>query len=207
MLRLPVAVLILAAGVLVAGAAVAEDVPPPPALGPATPVPSTQLRVEVVIARYEGERQVASIPNSFLLAAYPRDTPAGKHPKSELKMGVEVPIPVTTFAAASGEKGGTLAPPTSFQYRNVGTNIECRAREIGSGRFEIVLWLDSSTVYAGADAERAAYEGQGARTMFRTFNVTLRPLLRDGESVETVASADPVTGEVVKVNVSMEVVK
>ncbi len=207
MLRLSVAVPILAAGVLVAGAAVAEDVPPPPAPGLGTPVPSTQLRVEVVIARYEGERKVASIPNSFLLAAYPRDTPRGKHPKSELKMGVEVPIPVTTFAAASGEKGGTLAPATSFQYRNVGTNLQCRAREIGGGLFEIVLWLDSSTVYAGADAEGAAYEGQGARTMFRTFNVALRPLLRDGESVETVASADPVTGEVVKVSVSMKVVK
>jgi hypothetical protein len=35
----------------------------------------------------------------------------------------------------------------------------------------------------------------------------LRPLLRDGETVETVASADPVTGEMVKVSVSMEVVK
>jgi hypothetical protein len=209
MLRLSVAVLILAAGVLIAGAAVAEDVPPPPALGPGTPVPSTQLRVEVVIARYEGERKVASTPNSFLLAAYPKDTPRGKHPKSELKMGVEIPIPVTTFAAASGEKGGTLAPATSFQYRNVGTNIQCRAREIGGGLFEIVLWLETSTVYAGADAEDAAYEAQapGGRTMFRTFNVILRPLLRDGESVETVASADPVTGEVVKVSVSMKVVK
>ena len=43
--------------------------------------------------------------------------------------------------------------------------------------------------------------------MFRTFNVVLRPLLSDGESVETVASADPVTGEVVKVSLSLKVVK
>jgi hypothetical protein len=204
-----VVVLVLAAGALVAGAAVAEEAPPPPALGSGTPVPSTQLRVEVVISRYEGERKVASTPNSFLLAAYPRDTPAGKHPKSELKMGVEVPIPVTTFAAASREGPSTFAPATSFQYRNVGTNIQCHAREIGGGLFEIVLWLETSTVYAGADAEDAAYEAQapGGRTMFRTFNMVLRPLLRDGESVETVASADPVTGEVVNVNVSMKVVK
>jgi hypothetical protein len=206
MLRLSVAVLILAAGVLVAGAAVAEDVPPPPAPGLGTPVPSTQLRVEVVIARYEGDRKVASTPNSFLLAAYPRDTPRGKHPKSELKMGVEVPIPVTTFA---GPDGSPAPPIVSFQYRNVGTNISCRAREIGGGVFEIDLWLDSSTVYAGAGAEEASYEAQaaGGRTMFRTFSVMLRPLLRDGESVETVASADPVTGEVVNVTVSMKVVK
>ena len=45
------------------------------------------------------------------------------------------------------------------------------------------------------------------RTMFRTFNFMLRPLLRDGDSIETVASTDPVTGEVVKVGISMKVVK
>jgi hypothetical protein len=204
--RLNVAVLVLAAGVLAAGAAVAEEAPPPAA--PGAPVPSTQLRVDVVMTRYQGERKVASTPNSFILPAYPRDTPENKHPKSELRMGVEVPIPVTTFSAASGEKGGTLAPATSFQYRNVGTNMQCRAREVGDGVYEISLVLEASTVYAGGEAD-APYEAQapGGRTMFRTFNVSLRPLLRDGETVETVASADPVTGEVVKVSVSMKVVK
>jgi len=206
MSRSSVAVLALTAAALFAAPAVAEEATPPPALGPGTAVPSTQLRVEIVIARYEGDHKVASTPNSFLLAAYPRDTPRGKHPKSELKMGVEVPIPVTTFASPDGSPAPQMV---SFQYRNVGTNITCRAREIGGGVFEIDLWLDSSTVYAGAGAENASYEAQaaGGRTMFRTFSVMLRPLLRDGESVETVASADPVTGEVVNVNVSMKVVK
>lgn len=203
MLRLSIAVPILAAGVLVAGAAVAEDVPPPPAPGPGTPVPSTQLQVQVTIARSEGERTVASTPNSFLIPAYASDTPASRHPRSELKMGVEIPIPVTTFVPASGGTG-----PTSFQYRNVGTNIHCRARDVGNGVFEIHLMLEASTVYAGGDVD-ASYEAQarGGRTMFRTFSVDLRPLLRDGENVETVASTDPVTGEVVKVTVSMKVVK
>jgi hypothetical protein len=199
----------LAFSALVAGATWAEESSASSVPNPETLAPSTQLRVSVVISRYEGERKVASTPNTFLLAAYPRETPASKHPKAELKMGVEVPIPVTTFAPASGEKGGTLAPATSFQYRNVGTNIQCRAREIGGGVFEIELWLETSTVYAGAEKKDVAYEAQapGGRTMFRTFNVMLNPLLRDGESVETVASADPVTGEVVKVNVSMAIVK
>lgn len=202
-------VFVFATGALLAGGAAAEETTPAASPGPRGLAPSTQLQVEIVISRYDGERKVASIPNSFLLAAYPRDTPRGKHPRSELKMGVEVPIPVTTFAPASGEKGGSMPPVTSFQYRNVGTNIQCRAREVGSGIFEIDLWLDSSTVYAGAGVEDASYEAQasGGRTMFRTFNVVLRPLLRDGESVETVASTDPVTGEVVKVSVSLGVVK
>jgi hypothetical protein len=205
MSRSLVAVLVLAGGVLITGNAVGKDDSP----SWETLAPSTQLRVSVVISRYEGERKVASTPNTFLLAAYPKDTPESKHPRVELKMGVEVPIPVTTFAAASGDKGGTLAPATSFQYRNVGTNLYCRARDLEGGVFEIDLRLESSTVYAGANTDDSAYEAQapGGRTMFRTFSVDLRPLLHDGETVETVASADPVTGEVVKVSVSMEVVK
>lgn len=206
MLRMPVFVLALSAATLGSGASMAQQAPPP--LGPGTPVPTTQLRLGVEISRFEGERKVATIPNTFLLAAYPRDIPANRHPKSELRMGVEVPIPVTTFPAVSGEDGA-IAPATSFQYRNVGTNIVCRAREIGGGVFEVFLVLETSTVYGGADVEEAAYEAQapGGRTMFRTFNVSFRPLLRDGESAETLASADPVSGEVVKVQVSLDVVK
>ena len=35
--------------------------------------------------------------------------------------------------------------------------------------------------------------------LFRGFNATLDPVLRDGQTVQTVASTDPVTGEVVKI--------
>ena len=208
MLRPCAVPLVLLAPVL-AGPVAAQEATPRPGMGPGQPVPSHQLLLEVVISRHDGEREVTRSPNTFLLPAYPRETPRGKHPKTELRMGVEVPIPVTTFAAASREGGSPVAPATSFQYRNVGTNLVSRAREAGEGVFEIELVLEASTVYAGADEDDTRYEAQapGGRTMFRTFNVSLRPLLRDGQGVETVASADPVTGEIVKVTVSMKVVK
>ena len=43
--------------------------------------------------------------------------------------------------------------------------------------------------------------------MFRTFNVSLNPTLRDGQSIQAVASTDPVTGEVVKIEVTLNVVR
>jgi hypothetical protein len=37
--------------------------------------------------------------------------------------------------------------------------------------------------------------------------ISLDPILRDGQSAQTVTSTDPVTGEVVKVDVTLNVVK
>ena len=46
-----------------------------------------------------------------------------------------------------------------------------------------------------------------ALPLFRRFETNLDPVLRDGQSVQTVASTDPVTGEVVKIDVTLNVVK
>ena len=43
--------------------------------------------------------------------------------------------------------------------------------------------------------------------LFRRFETSLDPLLRDGETVQAIASTDPVTGEVVKIDVTLNVVK
>jgi hypothetical protein len=43
--------------------------------------------------------------------------------------------------------------------------------------------------------------------LFRTFQANLDPRLRDGQSLQMIASTDPVTGEVVKIDVTMNVVR
>ena len=66
-------------------------------------------------------------PTSRILAAPRLRAAEGK--KTALKIGTEVPVPVTTFtAAATGGAGSTFAPATSFQYRNVGVNLELTPR-------------------------------------------------------------------------------
>ena len=47
----------------------------------------------------------------------------------------------------------------------------------------------------------------GDRPLFRSFNVGLNPMLRDGQTIQTVATTDPVSGEVVKIDVTLDVVK
>ncbi len=49
---------------------------------------------------------------------------AAEGKKAELKIGTEVPIPVTSYTVGTGGGvGGGYLPATSFQYRNVGVNL------------------------------------------------------------------------------------
>jgi hypothetical protein len=43
--------------------------------------------------------------------------------------------------------------------------------------------------------------------MFRSFRASFVPLLRDGQTVQYTAATDPVSGEVVKIDVTVTVLK
>ena len=163
-----------------------------------TPV---MLRVQITIARYQAERKLASVPYTVLLTTDEK--------RVRLRMGVEVPIPVTSFSKSDD---GKSIPATSFQYRNVGTNIDCWAQDSsGDGLFQVGLSVENSSIYSTTDARSTGGLNETGlapdRPMFRSFNVSLNPILRDGQSIQTVASTDPVTGEVVKIDVTLNVVK
>lgn len=113
--------------------------------------------------------------NTRILAAPRLRAAEGK--KTALKIGQEVPVPVTTFtSAATGVGGNAFAPATSFQYRNVGVNLEITPKVNASG--EILLEMAAEFSLPGADASI----GETALPTFLTRNVTGILRLRDGET-------------------------
>jgi hypothetical protein len=150
--------------------------------------PAVTLRVQLVISRYQGEKKLASLPYTLVV------TTGGS--RARMRMGVDTPVPVTMLPSSEGEK-----PRTSFQYKTVGTNIDCAAFVRTDGRYQLNVSVENSSALTGAGA---SVEGA---PLFRRFETNLDPMLRDGESVQTIASTDPVTGEVVKIDVTMNVVK
>ncbi len=146
------------------------------------------LRVHLVVTRYQGERKTGSAPYSFLVLA--------GDPKARVRMGVEAPIAVVT--------------PGSYQYKNLGTSIDCSAEERGPGIYVLNLSVENSSAYA-AEARSASSPPElaviGDRPLFRSFSVALNPVLRDRQTIQAVASTDPISGEVVKIDVTLEVVK
>ena len=172
----------------------------PEAAKPAEPRPRPELlRVQIVLSRLQGERKIASVPYTLLLTSDGR--------KARLRMGVEMPVAVGV--GVQQEQGKPALAP--IQYRNVGTSIDCWMEDKKDGLYQLSLNVESSSVFAPTEARTSVGLSDAGlapnQPLFRTFNVGLNPTLRDGQSVQTVASTDPVTGEVVKIDVTMNVVR
>jgi hypothetical protein len=146
------------------------------------------LKVQLVLSKVKGETKTASLPYSLPCNA---EEPArGSH----LRMGIDVPV---LTAAKEG--------PPAYQYRSVGTNIDCRASAMSDGRYRLEMTVEHSSMYAPPDeSTRAAV---GAAPLFRTFRSGFVPVLRDGQSMQYTMATDPVSGEVVRIDVTLAVVK
>jgi hypothetical protein len=176
----------------------AAEQPAPPAAqgarvqgrGPVIP-----LEVQVTISRYQGEKKISSMP--YLLAVNSNSADA------QLTMNVDVPVASTTFTAASDDKPGP-APLVSFNYRGVGTNIQCGASTADDGRFEINLGVDETSVVPSSEGQVGTRPGMPA---FRNFKSRNRVLLRDGQTRQYTAATDRISGETVRIEVSLKVVK
>ncbi len=159
------------------------------------------LKVQVVVSRYQGEKKVSSLP--YLLSVVAND-----NDKTSLRMGVDVPIPTTVFAAAVA---GGLAniPQTSYTYRSVGTNIDCSARTLDEGMFKLDLAVEDSSVFVtdkdgGASASPAS--GMPAPSL-RRFTSSFNLMLKDGQTAQHTSATDPVSGEVLRIDVTLNVLK
>ena len=162
----------------------------PVTAAPPKPVPQVPLEVEVVITRYDGAKKLSSLPYMLAVNA---NAPA----EVVLNMGTQVAVPTSTFSPVGDEK---TKPLVSYNYRDVGTRISSRARTVDGG-FDLTLNIDDSSVYTSPVA------GGGQMPAFRTFSSRNTLLLRDGQMREYTAATDRVSGEVVKISVTLKVVK
>ena len=158
----------------------------------------TSLRVQVVITRFQGDKKLASLP--YTLVVTTGDS------RARTRMGVDTPVPVTSTA-----DGGKQT--TSIQYRTVGTNIDCTARDVGDGRYKLILGVENSSALpfekgpsSGGNPPAVDANPTGS-PLFRRFDTSLDPILRDGQTLQAIASTDPVTGEVVKIDVTLNVIR
>src|SRR5207249_10997928 len=118
---------------------------------------------------------------------------------ASLRMGTRVPIASTSFTPiATG--GAGVNPLTSYQYTDIGTNIDCGTAVINDGRFRVDLTIDDSSVYP-EDQVRTNTD----RPSFRSFRATNSMVLKDGQTTQFTSAVDKVTGIVTKVDVTLTV--
>jgi hypothetical protein len=211
-----IATTVLAVAVMVIGTratGLAQSSTPQPEKRPVTMTP---VKVDVVISRLQGEKKVSSLPFAMWLTMSSSGIPSSQ----SVRVGVDVPIGATTVTTGESNNTGPRSTPTGAtttsqattktEYRYVGTQVDCNGHAGSSpaeeGRFWIYVSVSDSSVYTGDTDPKASLKVSDPMA-FRSFTMRNDMLMRDGQTLQYAAATDKVTGETIRVDVTLTVVK
>jgi hypothetical protein len=166
--------------------------------------PLIPLSVQVVVSRYQGEKKVSSLPYTLAVnanASSRQGTPGST--VSSLRMGVEIPLSTTPLPPPDGK---SVAAAGLIQYRPFGTNIDAWANSVDTTHFQVNVSIEDSSIYTTEQAASAIPKANDM-PVFRSYRYKNELVLRDGQSAQFTAATDRVTGEVIKVDVTLTVLK
>ena len=160
--------------------------------------PATTLKVQVTIAETDGEKKVVNLPYTYYLRAG-EGGPAA--PWTKLRLGSRIPVYV--------------GKENAMQYLDVGTSIDSRAISSEAGRFDLSLNLERSWVEGDilVPMEKAtaqttdAHVGPFREPIIRQFKTELTLTMRDGQTTQSTLATDPLSGKVVSITVTINVVR
>ena len=142
---------------------------------------STQipLKVQLVISRYIGEKKVSNIPFTLSVVANDKDKTSLRilwtcrtgHGFQRQYQSDKVSVPTTT----------------SYNYRSIGTNIDCTAQTIEAGLFKLDLGVSDSSVFLNEKQGSGTAMPMTGVPAFRSFTSTFNVLLKDGQTAQHIA--------------------
>jgi hypothetical protein len=145
----------------------------------------------VIVSKYQGDKKTSSLPYSLSLNS--------NNQRMSLRMGADVPY-ATGTASADGK------PAPAYAYRSVGLNIDAMASPQQEGGFyRLDISVGDSSIATNNQVQGAPTIG--AVPIFRSFSVSNSVMLKDGQSTQLTSAADPVTGEILRVDVTLNVAK
>ncbi len=168
---------------------------------PDSKTPATTLKVQVTFTEHEGEKKLANLPYTFFLKA--ADV-GPSSPWTKVRMGSRIPV-------ATGTKEGSI----QFQYIDVGTNIDARGIATDEGQFDLSLnlersWVEGDVTMPSEKQIAIAADpnpGQFKEPIIRQFKTELLLTMRDGQTIQSTQATDPLSGRVLTITVTMNVVK
>ena len=180
-----------------------------PAQEPASPtsakkVQNVPLELQIVIGRYQGDKRISSLPYVLSLKSGLNSTFRQPGQGASLRLGSRVPIRSQVVTPAADGKPATTA--NSVSYENVGTNIDGAATALEDGRYEVTITINESSVVTDQQDLKGT-PGSESYPVFRSYQSTNTLFVKEGQTVQFTAAADRVSGEVVRVEVKLTVVK
>jgi hypothetical protein len=175
----------------------AQDKPdnePKPNVATATTPPEIPLKIQIVLTEFDGSQKLSSLPYTIYTLA---TGPHNRREKEHLRFGVRVPV---AFGSSQ------------FNYQDVGTNIDCGAVVREDGQFSLDFHVERSSLTVSASDGKATdwKPGElnpGPQPLIRSFRDDFALVMRDGRTMEGSSAVDPVTGHVLKIEVTLSVLK
>jgi hypothetical protein len=152
--------------------------------------------VQLVVSRYAADKKVSSLPYTLWVTANGKMT-------TSVRMGVQTPIVQTVFGAPAAG-GQTTVPASSYSYKDIGTNIDCNATSQADGSFVLEIKLNDSSVSFDSKDPGQTLKGIPA---FRNFTSNFSIVMKDGQTAQYASATDPVSGETLRVDATINVLK
>lgn len=168
---------------------------------------TTPMKATIVFTEYEGDKKTKSLPYTLYINA---PDAVGAERAWEIKPGwVKLRVGSRVPVYTGGDKG-------SMQYLDVGTNIDARAVRTPESYFLVYLrlersWVEGDVLVPVQKPPEATvpdpHAGSFREPIVRQFTSELDLKLREGQTLESTMATDPISGKVMKVEVSLSVVK
>jgi hypothetical protein len=157
----------------------------------------------VTLTRMQGEKKVSSLPYSLWMTASGENV--------SLRLGVDVPVGSSLDTSgnenATGNRTTTTSSTTNrVEFRNVGTSIDCWVHPLPDGRFSVNLRIQDSSIFTG-DADARTPLKLADPMAFRSFSFSNQLTMRDGQAIQWASAPDKFSGEVLRVDAVLTVVK
>lgn len=171
--------------------------------GTVTTKPGIPLKIDVVLSRWQAEKKLSSLPFALYMVAPP---PGSNWANQSVRMGVDVPVGTVSRTSTSGQTAGSSTTTTGPDYRNVGTSIDGRASQPDDGRFSIFVSVQDTSIFTN-DGSSSPQIRVADPMAFRTFTMNNVLTMRDGQTLPFAMASDKITGDIIKVDVTLTVLK
>jgi len=174
------------------------------AQAPTLATQSTQ--VDVVLTRYQGEKKTSSLPFTLMVNASSRNSG-----QTSIRMGVDVPVGTSTSnvtqtsGAQTNSSRAVGTTKVDIAYRNVGTDIDCMVNRVDETTYSVYVNIHDSSLFSQEAGKIPA--GTADAAAFRTFSTANTQFLKDGQTRLFGVATDKVTGETLRIEVKLTVLK
>jgi hypothetical protein len=155
------------------------------------------VRVQVVVARYQGDKRISSMPYTMSVNAIPT------RGVGQIRIGADIPISMGLMPPPADGKQAIATPGIS--YEQIGTQIDCRVTPTDDGRYVLELTVSEKSVYPNGEGPNVSRPA--GNPPFRSFRTNNTMILKDGQSAEFAAAGDRLTGEIIRVDATLNVLK